>query len=404
MAARMAQTLDANGTLTLDRAVAVEWDALVIGAGPGGALAARQLALAGLSTLLVERHAFPRNKVCGGCLNGRALHVLQAVGLERPLQALSPVSLNRFIVQANRRRVALDIVAGAAIQRSSFDAMIVRAAIEAGAAFLPGTLALLQNDDCVTPAFRHVQLHQNGGAPQTAVAKLVVAADGLGHPSLQRTPVFECRVEPTSRIGIGTTIRETPTGYLPNTIYMAVAKRGYVGLVQTCDGSLNVAAAFDPVALKQAPSPAALVADTVSSAGLPELPLLDSCSWQGTLPLTRQSARLAGSRVFLLGDAAGYVEPFTGEGMGWALTSALSVVSTALQSSTAGSEAAAAATWETSQRRQLQRGQAACRVVSGLLRRPVLVGAGLRALSFVPQLANPLVQRVHARPGKLSQL
>lgn len=71
-----------------DAAGAATWDALVIGAGPAGALAARQLAQAGVRVLLVERNAFPRWKVCSACLNGQALSVLDAIGLEALVPSL----------------------------------------------------------------------------------------------------------------------------------------------------------------------------------------------------------------------------------------------------------------------------------------------------------------------------
>jgi flavin-dependent dehydrogenase len=48
----------------------------------------------------------------------------------------------------------------------------------------------------------------------------------------------------------------------------------------------------------------------------------DPLDWLGTLPLTRRTPRPAGHRVLVVGDAAGYVEPFTGEGMAWALATA----------------------------------------------------------------------------------
>ena len=50
-------------TIEPERAADAQWDAVVVGAGPAGSIAARQLALLGLRTLLVERKAFPRNKV-----------------------------------------------------------------------------------------------------------------------------------------------------------------------------------------------------------------------------------------------------------------------------------------------------------------------------------------------------
>ena len=63
------------------------WDAVVVGAGPAGAMAAIELGRQGLATLLVERQAFPREKVCGGCLNSRSLAILQEVGLFEDLLA-----------------------------------------------------------------------------------------------------------------------------------------------------------------------------------------------------------------------------------------------------------------------------------------------------------------------------
>ena len=57
------------------------WDCVVIGAGPAGALAAREVARRGASVLLLDRAAFPRYKVCGCCLNPRSLGVLDRVGL-----------------------------------------------------------------------------------------------------------------------------------------------------------------------------------------------------------------------------------------------------------------------------------------------------------------------------------
>ena len=65
-----------------------------------------------------------------------------------------------------------------------------------------------------------------------------------------------------------------------------------------------------------------VVHDILRHADLFPLPLTTNVSWRGTPILTRRSVRLIHERVFVLGDAAGYVEPFTGEGMAWAIKSA----------------------------------------------------------------------------------
>lgn len=63
----------------------------------------------------------------------------------------------------------------------------------------------------------------------------------------------------------------------------------------------------------------------VREAGWPAPELFAELSWRGTPALTRRRTRISEERVFVLGDAAGYVEPFTGEGMAWALASGAAV-------------------------------------------------------------------------------
>src|SRR3712207_1674364 len=80
-------------TLELAEVSQVTWDALVVGAGPAGALAAHQLAAAGRHVLLVDRQAFPRPKVCGACVNLRALDALRAAGLDHVAAGLGGLPL-----------------------------------------------------------------------------------------------------------------------------------------------------------------------------------------------------------------------------------------------------------------------------------------------------------------------
>src|SRR5579875_1062956 len=90
------------------------WDAVVIGAGPAGAMAARELAVGGAHVLLVERRDFPREKVCGGCLNGHALAVLRSAGLEGLPGCTEGVPLRSFRLGVRGRSARLDLPAGVA--------------------------------------------------------------------------------------------------------------------------------------------------------------------------------------------------------------------------------------------------------------------------------------------------
>src|SRR6516164_7141698 len=124
-------------TIELAAARACMWDALVVGAGPAGSLAARQLALQGRSVLLVDRACFPRWKVCGACLNGWALATLSAVRLERVTHDLGAVPLTRMHVAAWGRQADIALGVGVSLSRAALDAALVEAAIDAGVSFLP---------------------------------------------------------------------------------------------------------------------------------------------------------------------------------------------------------------------------------------------------------------------------
>ena len=88
------------------------WDAIVIGAGPAGALSATLLARQGSSVLLVERRAFPRRKVCGGCLNARALASLDRAGLEPRVRALGATTVNALRLHQRGRSAVLELPPG----------------------------------------------------------------------------------------------------------------------------------------------------------------------------------------------------------------------------------------------------------------------------------------------------
>ena len=130
-------TVTAHATIAPDEAAKCRWDVVVIGAGPAGALAAGLSARDGLRTLLVERKPFPRIKTCGACVNQRAVSVLDACGLRELVPSSGAVPLHRFALHSPGRAGTLALPGGAAISRPLFDALLVEAAIERGAAFLP---------------------------------------------------------------------------------------------------------------------------------------------------------------------------------------------------------------------------------------------------------------------------
>src|SRR5262245_11914195 len=159
-------------TLTLADAARRGWDAVAVGAGPAGALAARELARRGRSVLLVDREAFPRGKVCGCCLSRAGLAALRRSALGGLAEACGARPLEVIRLTAAGRWAEVPLPGGVVLSREALDAGLVRAAVGAGAHFLPRTTAALGG---LRADGREVRLEQ-AGAAVTAVARVVLAA------------------------------------------------------------------------------------------------------------------------------------------------------------------------------------------------------------------------------------
>ena len=201
-------------------------------------------------------------------MNGRALSVLKAAALEQILEASCAADLSQLIVQAQNCRAEVNLPGGAAVNRSQFDAAIVKAAVTAGVKFEPATKAEVVPQS-ESMRCRQVVLSGSDKRNQVITGRIVVAADGLGHPSLKNLPEFSCLVSPVARIGLSVVVERMPAAYRAAAIYMAISRYGYVGLVETSDGRGNLAAAVDLIALKSAASPASFVRFLLEDAGLP---------------------------------------------------------------------------------------------------------------------------------------
>jgi flavin-dependent dehydrogenase len=347
--------------------------------------------------LLVDRTQFPRYKVCGGCLNPRSLKLLQKAGLGNLVDRLDAVPLTNLRLAAGGSHADVALPTGAGVSREALDAALVREAIAAGAAFIPGTTASLQAH---RSADRRVLHLRHRGHDYEVEARIVLAANGLGGKLEEHAQIAEDlnsapAWKPGSRVGAGVMVPRAAPGYEPRTIYMACAAEGYVGQVVVEGGRVDVAAALDPLAVKAAGGAGELAARIIEQAGFPAVPDLAALPWKGTPHLTRQAPRLGGERLFVLGDAAGYVEPFTGEGMAWALAGATLVTPLALRGVSHGWDDELSVRWRAAYHRSVTRRQTVCRITAGLLRRPRATRETVRVLSVMPWLARPLLHLMY---------
>lgn len=376
------------------------WDAVVVGSGPAGSLAAHGLASAGARVLLVDRATFPRPKICGCCLSSRALAVLDRSGVIHDVMALAPHPHDRLHVAAGGSETTLSLPAGVAVSRDRLDAALVAAAMSAGARFVPGTRATLSTPG-TSGRLPTLLLEAAVGSQATSITcRVVIAAAGLGSGFALRELGGE-RISARSRVGAHTVLDDrTVARWSDRAINMAIGAHGYVGAVRLEDGRWNLAAALDVDAVKHGRGIAPVVEAILASVGWPF-----SCNgteWRGTPRLSRRPRRVAADRLFAVGDAAGYVEPFTGEGMACALEGGYAVVELALQAVERW-DAQLVERWTDLLTKKIQRRMALPAIAAWSVRRPRLAAGITAMLSRWPDLARPAIHLANAaiseRPG-----
>ena len=379
-------------TLRLERVRRRVWDVTVVGAGPAGTMAARETARLGCSVLLIDKAPFPRPKVCGCCLNGAALAALGRVNLEDLPNRYGAKPLRSLRLASGGQQALIPLPTGAALSRERLDLALVEEATASGVVFLPQTHAVLGSAEAES---RRLIL-RNGSESAEVETRVVLAATGLSEtfPILSKEE-SSWTVACASRVGVGTVTTEAPDFYEDHSIFMACGENGYVGLVRLEDHRLNIAAAVDPSLIRAAGGPGRAAEIILRQAGFPAIQDLTKLPWVGTPSLSRSRLRPAGERLFFLGDAASYVEPFTGEGIGWAFTSGLAAAPLAAQAAQRW-DPSLAKRWEQFLHRRIYPRQSICRGIQSALRSPFLTRTAVGILSRFPQLAKPIMQRVNA--------
>ncbi len=288
---------------------------LIVGGGPAGAACAAFCAAAGRRVLVVERAVFPRDKVCGDCLNPDAWPVLARLGLEERVRGLPHAAL-RSVEFAGLRggpvRLPLpDAARGEiAVKRRDLDALLLARAVELGAQVQHGRSVVRMQKVAggydVTTADA-----AGGGAEETHRTRFVVAADGRNSVVARLAGLLDdAPRRADARVGLQTHL-PCPADFGAR-VQMRWFADGYGGLCPVGGGELNVSLTGPPVALERLKK--WVRAEFAHADKEP--------AWRTIAPLDRAAARRAAADgVFLVGDAARVVEPFTGEGIYYALRS-----------------------------------------------------------------------------------
>ena len=300
-------------------------------------------------------------------MNADALRSLRSIGVT--LSNSSP--LRSCVIRFHERTVAVPLPDGLAIDRATLDAQLVEAAASMGVIFVDRASALVQ---CSAAGQRSVRVERDG-VRRVFSARWVLACDGINGSSLADESWATWSVAANSRIGVATTIRDNQLA--DREIHLRVVAGGYVGQVRIDPQTVHVAAALDLAACKLAGSPAQLAARIL------QRPSLAGEKWTGTGRLTRRRKQLGAAGVLTVGDACGYVEPFTGQGIAWAIQAAIEATGLLLRD-----ETNAVQQWNHRHRKTVGRSQRGCRAVRYSLQHPAIGSAAVAALSLWPSAWN----------------
>ncbi|MGH9554020.1 MAG: NAD(P)/FAD-dependent oxidoreductase, partial [Terriglobales bacterium] len=316
-----------------------------------------------------------------------AVAALKASGLEHIIAGSNAVATSQFALHDPMQSVMLQVPEGYALSRKLLDAAIVQAAIRSGAQFLPSTVASVRQS---TENAATVRL-KSGEKEFDCHASIVVVADGLNGRALADNDEFDFTVEPQSKFGAGVIIKEQVSAIAPGIIYMACTNDGYVGMVRMQEEQINVAAALRTGFSRRAGSAGQAAASILQSCRLPVPRSLTQTVWHGTELLTRTRKKVSGQRIFVIGDASGYAEPITGEGMSWAMWSALSIFEFVMEG-TSKWTSELGMRWQSIHNNVIRKRQQKTKLIASAIGNPILRSIALCFLRISPAIADPYLK------------
>ena len=360
---------------------------LVIGGGVAGSVCALRLRQHGLAVHLVEKESFPRAKVCGCCIGGTGVSVLQRVEMGGWISDNAQAT-QTWMGSLGGRSVRIPLTAGVAISREKLDTELLARVRESGAVVHSPVSA---NVDSIDENRVGVILKGASGSDELQDYSAVVLASGLNASGSKRLlPWTELPHGP-----FGASFFANVDGLPTGVIGMACDREGYVGVVRLEDGRVDVAAALSSGASHRVNgSPKQRILKILERSHLPIGSIEVTSEVMVTPPLRR--SRLSGTgRLVAIGDASGYVEPFTGEGMTWGMMSGYAIAD--LIADSRGNFQSLGQRWCHRQKRLLGSRRRTCRLLTTILQNSVARFGAAQVLSRFPSFAKPLTAHL-SRP------
>jgi len=345
------------------------FDVAIVGGGPAGSVCAAFCAAAGLRTVLIEREKFPREKVCGDCLNPECWPILRRLGIDQRVRESSHGTLASVAFIGLRDRcIEIDLSQGEdaeiAIKRSVFDALLLDRAHQLGADVREtSTLTSLQK----TSGGWKLTIADASGCR----AQVLVAADGRNSTVARLSGLLPHIGK--ERVALQTHI-SLPRNF-GNKVVLQLLPGGYSGQAPVSEKELNLCLVGRPKSIRE-----------LQKWAIERFTLSTRQQWRTITPLTRTAVSPAYRNLLFVGDAARVVEPFTGEGIFYGLRSgelAATAATRIVQENSTGAAAAYAA-----QHSAMYRGR-------------LWINALARSAVVSPKLGSILLDLAHFRPALL---
>ena len=325
-------------------------DVIIVGAGPAGAVAATVLARAGVRVRLIDRAAFPRDKLCGDTVNPGTLALLRRLGLSEAIEdhglavhGMRVTGEHGVVIEGRYSRG----LRGRALMRRDVDWALVRGAMAAGAAFDPSVPVrrAIVDEAAGRRAIVGVGIGGRGARAdggRELRARVIIAADGR-RSTLAFGLGLACHPTRPRRWAIGAYFenadpKTTIEAHAPGSVFgeMHVRRGRYIGIAPVPGALTNVCLVRpsrpgdpsfgDPAsALRAELARDSLLRDRFADARIVHPPVV-----LGPLAVdVPRAAALDG--LLLAGDAAGFIDPMTGDGLRFAVRGGELAASAALE-------------------------------------------------------------------------
>ena len=312
-------------------------EALVVGGGPAGAVAALLLARAGWHVVIVEKASFPRRKVCGEFISATTWPLLQAIGIADALSPIAGPAVRRVAVFAGDSSIVSalpmadtgqDAAAGRALGREDLDLLLLAHAVRAGAQCRQPWRLIAFADD--RDAARCTLAQCDSERTITIRARVVIAAHGSWECGPLPTQAFARESRRDDLLGFKARF---DNALLPGDLMPLLAfPGGYGGLVHTSDGrvSLSCCVRRDALAAIRQRWPGRRAGDALRAH------IESTCSgaasaiggaaldggWLAAGPMRTGIRTFGSGRIIAVGNAAAEAHPIVAEGISMAIQSA----------------------------------------------------------------------------------